>query len=155
MFGITWYAIFVPFAWQGTWCKTTIFCQDGVTAPLASFIDVGPAKKQPGTRLEKKRITLRRAEWPCDKLTYPMKHSPTLRGTSPLYNEHNGLTIKWPTLQRTGRPYNKIKKAPRPTVTRPTRNHTTLPRIVQTTQQRVYPPYKERLSIMSPIWRHK
>ena len=140
MFGITWYTIFVPFAWQGTWCKTTIFCQDRATAPVASFIDVGPAKQQPGTRLEKKGITLPESpEWPCDGLTYPTKHSPILRGTSPLYNEHNGPTIKWPTSQRTGRPYNKIKKAPRPTVTRPTRNHTTLPRIVQTTQHKSLP----------------
>ena len=39
-------------------------------------------------------ITLRRAERPYDGLTYPTKHSPTLRRTSPLYNDHNDPTIK-------------------------------------------------------------
>ena len=76
-------------------------------------------------------------------------HSATLRRTSPLNNEYNDSTIKWPTLRRTGRSYNKIEKLPWPRVTHPTRNHTTLPRIVQTIQWRGYPPYKERLSIMS------
>ena len=81
MFGFTWHAIFVLFAWQGTWCKTTIFRQDGATVPLASFIDIGPAKKQPGTWLEK-------------------KESP--------YEEQNDPGMDWPTLQSTVQPYNEL-----------------------------------------------
>ena len=139
MFGFTQHAIFVLFAWQGTWCETTIFCQDGATVPLASFIDVGPVEKQPGTRLEKKESPHEEQNDPENGLTYPMKHSPTLQQTSPLSNKNNDPTIKWPTPRRTGRSYEEIEKPPRPRVTHPTRNHTTLPRIVQTTQRKRLP----------------
>ena len=34
--------------------RQSFFRQDGATVPLASFLDIGPVKKQPGTGLEKK-----------------------------------------------------------------------------------------------------
>ena len=92
-----------------------------------------------GTRLEKKESPHEEQNDPENGLTYPMKHSPTLQQTSPLSNKNNDPTIKWPTPRRTGRSYEEIEKPPRPRVTHPTRNHTTLPRIVQTTQQKRLP----------------
>ena len=107
--------------------RQSFFRQDGATVPLASFLDIGPVKKQPGTGLEKK-------ESPDEEQNDPTTDWPTLRSKVQSYDELAPSTMNtvknrailrrnWKTaLTYSNPPYQGEFKPPSEEVTYPTKN---------------------------------